>query len=66
MTDGRSPAAQKFSQLLRLIEALDIELVDVEYVRENQARLLRLYIDKPDDCHRGGLRNGQPDGRSGH
>jgi ribosome maturation factor RimP len=49
MTDGRSPAAQKvFAAAAPLIEALDIELVDVEYVRENQARILRLYIDKPD------------------
>ena len=56
MTDGRSPAAQKvFEAAAPLTEALNIELVDVEYVRENQARILRLYIDKPngvtvEDC----------------
>lgn len=53
---GRSPVAQKvFDAAFTRVEALGIELVDVELVRENQSRILRLYIDKPggvglDDC----------------
>ena len=53
---GRSPVAQKvFDAAAQRVEALGIELVDVELVHENQSRILRLYIDKPggvglDDC----------------
>jgi ribosome maturation factor RimP len=53
---GRSPVAQKvFDAASSRIEALGLELVDVELVSENQSRILRLYIDKPggiglDDC----------------
>lgn len=56
MTNGRTPAAQKvFEASAPLVEAMGLELVDVEYVRENQSRILRLYIDKPggvnlEDC----------------
>lgn len=53
---GRSPIAQKvYDAVVLRIEALGLELVDIEMARENQARILRLYIDKPggvglDDC----------------
>lgn len=56
MTDSRSPAAKKvFEAAAPRIELMGLELVDVEFVRENQARILRLYIDKPggvnlEDC----------------
>lgn len=56
MTNGRSSAAQKvFDAAVQRIETMGLELVDVEYVRENQSRILRLYIDKPggvtlEDC----------------
>lgn len=55
---GRSPVAQKvFDAAAARIEAIGLELVDVEMVSENQSRILRLYIDKPggvglDDCER--------------
>jgi ribosome maturation factor RimP len=46
---GRSPNANKvFEALAARIGDLGIELVDVELVREGQARILRLIIDKPD------------------
>ncbi len=53
---GRSPIAQKvFDAASSRVEALGLELVDVEMVREGQARILRIYIDKPggvdlEDC----------------
>lgn len=53
---GRSPAAQKvFAAAAPRVAELGLELVDVEMVREGQARILRLYIDKPggvdvEDC----------------
>lgn len=55
---GRSPVAEKvFAAACERIEALGLELVDVEMVREGQSRILRLYIDKPggvnlEDCSR--------------
>jgi len=53
---GRSPVVQKvYDAAATRVEALGLELVDVELVRENQSRILRIYIDKPggvglDDC----------------
>lgn len=46
---------QIFDAAAPRIEAMGLELVDVEMVRENQSRILRLYIDKPggvslEDC----------------
>jgi ribosome maturation factor RimP len=55
---GRSPSAQKvFDTAASRVAELGLELVDVELVREGQARILRLYIDKPggvdvEDCSR--------------
>jgi ribosome maturation factor RimP len=55
---GRSPNANKvFDALWASVADLGIELVDVELVREGQARILRLIIDKPggvdhEDCAR--------------
>jgi ribosome maturation factor RimP len=52
----RSPTAQKvMDATLAMIEALGLELLDVELVREGQSRILRLIIDKPggvnhEDC----------------
>jgi ribosome maturation factor RimP len=44
---GRSPVEQKvFETAAPRIEAMGLELVDVEMVRENQSRILRIYIDK--------------------
>ncbi len=43
----RTPAAQKvFDAAAPRIEAMGLELVDVEMVTENKAKYLRLYIDK--------------------
>lgn len=46
---------QIFETAAPRIEAMGLELVDVEMVRENQSRILRIYIDKPggvslEDC----------------
>jgi ribosome maturation factor RimP len=54
----RSPTAQKvMDAAAAMIAELGLELVDVELVREGQARILRLIIDKPggvdhEDCSR--------------
>lgn len=55
---GRTPDAQRvFTAAETRLADLGLELVDVELVREGQARILRLYIDKPggvdvEDCSR--------------
>ena len=53
---GNINTAKKVRQLVEpIVESLNLELVDTEYVKEGSKWFLRLYIDKPggvsiDDC----------------
>ena len=50
---GRNNTAEKVRAIVESkINALNIELVDTEYVKEGTKWFLRLYIDKPGDHRR--------------